>query len=91
MLGQMPQHRRARGIQPFLAVDRDPGLLRIGRHPPAFVVRHPVTGPRLNEAQVFCAHHPQRATHREVLDQRAALVKLGIQIGDGNGGQARPQ
>jgi hypothetical protein len=45
----------------------------------------------MNQRQVLGAHHPQRAAHREVLDQRAPLIKLGVQIGDGDAGQPCPQ
>ena len=57
----------------------------------AFVVGHPVAGAGLDQRQVLGAHDPQRPAHREVLDQRAALVELGVQIGDGEAGQPRPQ
>ena len=41
--------------------------------------------------QVLDAHHPERAAHREVLDQRAAFVEFGIQVGDREAGQPRPE
>jgi hypothetical protein len=66
-------------------------LLRIGHQSAALVVGHPVAGARLDQRQVLSAHRPQRAAHREVFDQRAALVELGVQIGDREAGQPRPQ
>jgi hypothetical protein len=44
----------------------------------------------MNQRQVLGAHHPQRAAHREVLDQRAPLIRLGVQIGDSDAGQPCP-
>ena len=74
-----------------VAVVGDPRLLRVRHQPTAFVIGHPVARARLDQRQVLGPHRPQRAAHREVLDQRAALVELGVQIGDGEAGQPRPQ
>jgi hypothetical protein len=91
MFGEVPQHCGARRVQPCGPVGGDAGLLYVGHQPPPFVVGHPIAGCGLDRRQVFGAHHPQRATHREVFDQRAALVEFGVQIGDAEAGQPCPQ
>ena len=45
----------------------------------------------LDQRQVVGADDPQRSAHREVFRQRAALVEVGVQIGDGETGQPCPQ
>ncbi len=91
MFGEVPQHRRARGVQPRVTVIGDSRLLCVGHQASAFVVGDPVAGARLDQWQVVGPHHPQRSAHREVFDQRAALVEFGVQIGDSEAGQPRPQ
>ena len=44
----------------------------------------------MDQRQVLGAHHPQRAAHREELDQGAPLIRLGLQIGDCDAGQPCP-
>ena len=91
MFGEVTQDRRACRVQPHLAVRGDAGLLCVGDQFSAFVVRHPVAGRGLDQRQVVGTHDPQRAAHREVFCQRAALIQVGVQIGDGETGQPRPQ
>jgi hypothetical protein len=91
VFGEVPQHRRARRVQPPVTVVGDSRLLRVGHQAAPLVVGHPVAGARLNQWQVLGARRPQRAAHREVLDQRAPLIEFGVQIGDREAGQARPQ
>jgi hypothetical protein len=91
VFGEVPQHRRARGVQPRVTVVGDSGLHRVRCQPATLVVGHPITGGRLDQRQIPGPHRPERAPHREVFDQRAALVEFGVQIGDGEAGQSRPQ
>jgi hypothetical protein len=89
MSGEVPQHRCARRVQPPVPVVGDLCLLRVCHQSTAFVIGHPVACTRLDQRQVLGPHRPQRAAHREMLDQRPALVELGVQIGDGEAGQPR--
>ena len=91
VFGQVPQHRITRTVQPRVTVVGDAGLLHVGDQPAAFVVGHPVAGRGLDQRQIIGADHPQRATHREVLDEAAPLVERGVEVGDGEAGQPSPQ
>ena len=91
MFGEMTQHRRTGFVQPSLAVGGHPRFLGIGDQPPALVVCHPVAGGRLNQPQILCPHRPQRAAHRQVFEQGAVLLQLGVQVSDGETGHPRPQ
>ena len=91
MFGEVTQDRRACRVQPRVAVGADAGILCVGDQLSAFVVRHPVAGRGLDQRQVVGADDPQRAPHREVFRQRAALIEVGVQIGDRELRQPRPQ
>jgi hypothetical protein len=80
---EVPQHRRARSVQPRVTVVGDTRLLRVGNQPPALVVGHPVAGAGLDQRQVIGPHRPQCAAHCQVFDDRAVFVEFGVQIGDG--------
>ena len=55
---QVAQHRRARGLQPLLAVGGDPRLLQVADEPAMFVGGHPIAGGGLNDRQVIGADAP---------------------------------
>ena len=91
MFSEVSQHRRASRVEPRITVVGESRLLRVGHQASAFVVGDPIAGARLDQRQVLGPHCPQRSAHGEVLDQRAALIEFGVQIGDGEAGQSRPQ
>ena len=41
----------------------------------------------MDERQVLGADHPQRAAHREMLDEGAPLVERGVEVGDREAGR----
>ena len=86
----MRKHCVACAVEPPVAVGGHAGLLDVGDQPSALVVGHPVAGRGLDERQIVNTDHPQRAAHREMLDQGAPLVELGVEICHGEAGQPGP-
>ena len=87
----MRENGVTRAVQPAVTVVGNAGLLHIGDQLSAFVACYPVTGRGLDERQVTDADHPQRATHREVLDEGAPLVQRGVEVGHRETGPPGPQ
>ena len=77
----MREHSGTGAVQPSVAVGGNPRPLHVGDQLSALVVGHPVAGRGLDERQVVDADHPQCATHREMLDERAPLVQGAVQVG----------
>ena len=87
----MLQHRGRRSGEPRLTVGGDAGFLRIGHESPVFGDGDPVAGRRLDQGEILGGHHPQRPSHRQVLDHGALAIHGGIEVVDREAGQAGPQ
>jgi hypothetical protein len=88
--GQDREHLLPGLGQPALAVAPQPCLLDVADEPAPLGVGDPLAGPRLGESQALAREDEQRATHRQVLDQRPVEVQGPLQIAHGHAGDAHP-
>ena len=69
-------------LEPALAVRVEARLVDVLDQAAALALRHAVARARLRDGQRLAREHEQRAAHRQVLDERALVVELAVEVGD---------